>query len=99
MENQNKTSFTKRPAGHPISISGHQTPGQVRRAVVITGDRVSLCIESEIILVNDVEVISNGQYRGRIDGFEPSVGLEYAGHKLEDIVTFEERHIWWLHLP
>ena len=99
MEDEKKAEFTKRQSGSIPVICGNRPQDTVHRTVVTHGDCVTLHIDSELVQVNDVEVLGNGQFRGRIHGFDPTRGLGYRGHKLEDIVDFEEANIWALIFP
>jgi hypothetical protein len=90
--------FTKRLAGSIYAVVGNCTPGKLLRTVVVDGDCVSLRIGSASVQVNNVEVVSRFRFRGKIHDFLPSHALEYQGHKLGDIVYFEETHIFCLDL-
>ncbi len=98
MIDQKKAMFTKRPPGPIPVVCRNHTPGQLHRDTITDGDSVGLRLGQEGVQINNVVVLEGGKFRGRINGFG-SCELEYQGHKIDDVVEFEELHIFALHLP
>jgi hypothetical protein len=94
--NQKKVEFTKRPAGRMPVIVSTYAYGQALKDKLVDGDSASLRIGSETVQVNEINVLGNGKFRGRIHGFEPSFSLAYEGYKVDESVEFEEEHVWGL---
>lgn len=86
--------FTERELGQPIVFVRRHSPGDVLDDSINDGSSVELRIENERILVRDIESISNNDYKGIIYGFEPSFSTEFKGLKLDEEITFGERHIF-----
>ena len=59
---------------------------------------MTLRIGSESVQINDVEVLGNGRFSGRIHGFESVMLSNIRGYKLEDVVDFEYLNIYALSL-
>ncbi|MEW7993630.1 MAG: hypothetical protein AB2652_09010 [Candidatus Thiodiazotropha endolucinida] len=86
--------FTEREPGQPIVYVRSHSPGNILDDSINDGNSVELRIENERVLVRDIESTSNNNYKGIIYGFEPSFLTEFKGLKLDEVITFGERHIF-----
>ena len=50
--------------------------------------------KAEDVFVSITTITPPNKFTGVIRGFNPSNSLHYGGHKTDDPVTFEEKHIW-----
>jgi len=86
--------FAERREGFGIVFAGHHTPGESLKDKVVDGDSVSLRLGDESVLVRNISSIRPGHYRGVIYGFEPSCTLEHGGLRVDQVVEFDEKHIF-----
>ena len=94
MENQKKTSFTKRPDGQPLIVARHYASGEALKCPVEIGDVRDLKIGDELVLVEVTDDLGNGNFKGKIISFESSPNKAYQGHITGDTFYFEEAHVW-----
>ena len=85
--------FTKRAKGRGITFVGGKTPGSDFKNTIEDGDSVVLHIEDESVLVNNISLLPNNNFTGKVYGFEPSFSLEFNGIKIDDVINFNEEHI------
>ncbi|MES9987057.1 MAG: hypothetical protein ABW077_04030 [Candidatus Thiodiazotropha endolucinida] len=86
--------FTERKPGQPIVYVRRHSPGNILDDSINDGNSVKLRIENERVLVRDIESTGNNNYKGIIYGFEPSFSTEFKGLKLDEEISFGERHIF-----
>lgn len=85
--------FTERNANSSIIYAGKRLYGVRYNDAVTNGDNVTLLIGTELVLVENVQVIGPSSFRGRIYEFQPSCAGEFNGLKIHDEIEFEEAHI------
>lgn len=85
--------FTKRSKNSSIIYASTHFYGVRYDDTVKNGDHVTLLVSAELVLVENVQVVSSSSFRGRIYGFQPSCTLEFNGLKIHDEIEFEEAHI------
>src|SRR5205085_6430873 len=86
--------FDKRPGGEPGAV-WTIGPGQsIPTPSVKNASSLRLRYKGEAVLVNKHRQQSGNQFAGEIYGFEPSIGVQFAGMKIGDEITFEDSHIF-----
>lgn len=87
--------FLKRENGTGIFFTRAYKPGAVKLVdEVCDGDSVILKVDEESVLVKGVQEIDAAIFRGIIYGFEPSVGIEYKGFKIDQGIKFSEDNVF-----
>lgn len=85
--------FDTRPTHFGIMFLASFRPGTPFKNSVEEGDSAELRIGEERILINDLRIIGDQSYRGKIQGFTPSYSIEFNGLKLGQEVEFNLNHI------
>lgn len=83
--------FSHRNPATGINYFGN--PRNMKNSIT-TGDRVTLNLEGNDVLVNNIVVISSGYYSGTVCGFEPNHLTGIANIKLGSKVEFKDFHVF-----
>lgn len=94
MENQKKSEFTKRPDGRSLIVARNYAFGEPLKSSIEVGDVRDLKIGDELVFVEVMDVLGEGNFKGKIVSFESSPDEGYQGHKTGDTVHFGEEHVW-----
>lgn len=94
METQKKAEFTKRPDGKPLVVARHYASGDPIKTPVEVGDVRDLKIGEELVFVEVIDDLGNGNFKGKIVSFESSPENEFQGYQTGDTIHFEEAHVW-----
>lgn len=78
----------------PGFVFNPNSSGAGHRFSVQEGDLVFLKLDQQTIMVRILHTSSNETFEGVIEGFEPTLGIDYRGLNLGQEITFAERHIF-----
>ena len=81
--------FTERPSDLNILFVGNHSPGRKIKNAVLSGDSVTLKIDDEYVLVDDVVPDAVGHFKAIVYGLEPRVSFQ--------VIEFNEAHIFGCH--
>lgn len=70
-------------------------PRQRLKNTVAAGDRVTLQIGDQSVLVQDVQILGAGSYAGTVYGFEPSFATSFGGISDGQRVEFDQKYVFW----